>query len=141
MPPTPSAEGISHELPLSFVVEDKGDIIGTVRQTKIYISKTPIFLLGPLGVHPAYKNRGIGSDLMHKSLDAARSISDQSGMPKHVLLVGDLDYYAPFGFQPTIEGSIILPRPADPSRILVCPLVNDDNSVFPNGRAVSVLSC
>lgn len=132
-------EGLSHELPLSFVAADKDKIIATVRQTKIFISATPIFLLGPLGVHPDYKNMGIGKSLMQSSMQAAKESSSQTDAPQFVLLVGDLDYYAPFGFRPVSEGSIILPRPADPARILLCSLSGDATSSFPMGPAHSGL--
>ena len=129
-------EGVAHEMPLAFVAQSQDRIIATVRQTKISIDKEHVLLLGPLGVHPEYKSQGIGRALMQTSMDAAKSQTHQ-GAPHFVLLVGDLDYYQPFGFQPTEIGSIFLPRPADPARILLCPLDKEQNRPFPKGRTHS----
>jgi predicted N-acetyltransferase YhbS len=73
---------------------------------------TPALLLGPLAVHPAFQNGGLGAALMRAGLTAAREAG-------HVLvfLVGDEPYYGRYGFAPTPR-RITLPGPYDPARLL-----------------------
>ena len=54
---------------------------------------------------------------METSVDAARKTEFGA-----ILLVGDLPYYQRFGFEKVKHGQIKLPGPADPDRILICPL-------------------
>lgn len=114
-------EGVSHEMYLSFVAELEGKIIGSVRLTKILWGKNPALMLGPLGVLPNYKSQGVGKALMFAAIEAAKQDVKKGGAPI-LMLVGDLKYYAPFGFINIPPGQIVLPRPADPNRILACEL-------------------
>jgi predicted N-acetyltransferase YhbS len=75
-------------------------------------------LLGPLTVDPAFRSRGIGEDLVRRSLDAARDAGHRL-----VLLVGDESYYGRMGFARTPRGRLTMPGPVDPNRVLVCELV------------------
>ncbi|MEE9314878.1 MAG: N-acetyltransferase [Rhizobiaceae bacterium] len=115
-------EGVPHESSLSFVAEQAGEIIGSVRLTKIMWGNTPALMLGPLGVLRKYKSQGTGKALMVAAVEAAKNES-QSGGPAVIVLVGDYDYYAPFGFKSIPNGQISMPRPADPNRMLVYELV------------------
>lgn len=90
---------------------------GSVRLTHIRISESPALLLGPLVVAPSAKNSGIGRELMIRSLAAARSAGH-----KLIILVGDLSYYARFGFERAPHGRVLLPGPVDPARLLYCEL-------------------
>ncbi|MEM8749491.1 MAG: N-acetyltransferase [Pseudomonadota bacterium] len=114
-------EGVAPEPACSFVAEIGSQIVGTVRQTPINWGDKTALMLGPLGVSPAHKSAGIGRALMTASVEAARGLCADGG-PKVIMLVGDLDYYKPFGFRQISHGKITLPRPADPARILVCEL-------------------
>jgi len=106
-----------HDPTLSLVAFDGGQLVGSVRQTRIVIGQMPALLLGPLVVHEHYKNIGIGAQLMQRAVAAA-----QSAEYKLILLIGDEHYYARFGFRPLLQ-PITLPAPADPHRILICELV------------------
>jgi predicted N-acetyltransferase YhbS len=75
-------------------------------------------LLGPLAVHPARQNLGIGLALMREGL--ARATAMGHGL---VILVGDLPYYARAGFAQLPENHLLLPGPADPRRFLYLELV------------------
>jgi predicted N-acetyltransferase YhbS len=70
-------------------------------------------LLGPLAVHPACQNRGIGLFLMRETLALAKAAGHSL-----VLLVGDASYYARVGFAQAPEGQLLLPGPTDPKRLL-----------------------
>lgn len=111
-------EGVSHEPELSFVLIRNERILGAVKLTKIMVGETPVLLLGPLVVEPEFKGVGIGAALMEKAMQAARAAGHSA-----IILVGDYDYYKKFGFMQTAHKQIILPGPADPARILICPLV------------------
>ncbi|MBA8843254.1 putative N-acetyltransferase YhbS [Ochrobactrum sp. RH1CCR137] len=110
-------EGGPHALDLSFVALMGGIVVGSVRQTPVVIGKTPALLLGPLAVRPEWKKRGIGGRLMRMSLEAAEKAGH-----KLVILVGDEPYYGPFGFKMVAPGSMIMPAPVDPRRMLACEL-------------------
>jgi predicted N-acetyltransferase YhbS len=111
-------EGVPHDPELSFVATSGVDMIGSVRLTPIRIGVRPAILLGPLAVVDDWKGRGAGKSLMRTSLAAATEAGHQV-----VLLVGDEPYYGPFGFVRLKPYQISLPAPADPMRVLVCPLV------------------
>ncbi len=116
-------EGVPHEMRLSFVAELGGEIIGSVRLTCFMWGDNTALMLGPLGVLPQYKGQGVGRSLMFKAINEAKSnVAD--GGPPIVMLVGDLDYYKPFGFSRIEADKILLPRPADPQRVLKCELVD-----------------
>jgi len=110
-------EGVPHEPNLSFTLHRSGKLAGSVKLTKILVGDNEALLLGPLVVSPEYKNSGIGASLMKRAVDAARDKGHGA-----IILVGDLDYYKKFGFQQVPYGRITLPGPADPVRILICPL-------------------
>ncbi|MCX5515606.1 GNAT family N-acetyltransferase [Kaistia algarum] len=111
-------EGVPHDPELSFVAKSGLDLVGSVRLTPIRIGAKPALLLGPLAVVNSWKGRGAGKSLMRTALAAATEAGHQL-----VLLVGDEPYYGPFGFQRVAPYQVTLPAPADPARILVCPLV------------------
>jgi predicted N-acetyltransferase YhbS len=111
-------EGVEAEDSLSFVATDGEKIIGSVRQTKILIGGKVALVLGPLITDPSLRNLGIGRELMNRAL-----LEAQREGYEYVLLVGDEPYYGKFGFERVKPGSITLPGPADPMRILGCELV------------------
>ncbi len=99
---------------LKFAARAKADgaILGTLRFWPVRIGCHAALLLGPLAVEPALKGRGIGAALMFHGLDAA-------AWARHsrVVLVGDLDYYARFGFAPATPMGLVMPHEA-PHRLL-----------------------
>ncbi len=110
-------EMASHAPDLSFVACLHGQVIGSVRQTPVQVGATPALMLGPLAVRPAYKGMGVGKALMRMAAYAARDAGEA-----FIFLVGDRGYYMPLGYAPAAPGSIVMPGPVDPARILVLPL-------------------
>jgi predicted N-acetyltransferase YhbS len=110
-------EGGPHDRTLSFVALNGEHVVGSVRLTPIRIGATSALLLGPLAVRPAWKNQGIGAELMRASMEAARVAGHHL-----VILVGDEPYYAPFGFRQISGHQIEMPAPVDPTRFLSCEL-------------------
>jgi predicted N-acetyltransferase YhbS len=95
-----------------------GALVGTVRLWHVSAGQDrPALLLGPLAVHPDFRQRGIGATLMEEALRRA-------GRGGHgaVLLVGDPPYYARFGFSSEKTGALRLPGPYEQHRLLGCEL-------------------
>jgi predicted N-acetyltransferase YhbS len=92
---------------LALVAAEGGRIVGTVRLWQVSAGPgRPALLLGPLAVAPDRRRRGIGSTLVHHALrEAARRRHSA------VLLVGDMSYYARFGFSGEKTGTLWLPGP------------------------------
>ncbi|MCT4654277.1 MAG: N-acetyltransferase [Cohaesibacter sp.] len=105
---------------LSFVALSKGHLAGSVRLSPIKIGACDALLLGPLAVHPDFKNKGAGQLLMQQAISEAGKLSFSA-----ILLVGDYDYYKRFGFERVPLGSISMPGPVDPSRLLILPLCKE----------------
>jgi predicted N-acetyltransferase YhbS len=107
-------ESTPHTLALSFIARVSTLVVGSIRLTPIRIGDNPALLLGPLTVDPAFRSKGIGRMLMDAALTAAAEAGHQI-----VLLVGDEAYYGRVGFKRVPPGTIILPGPVDPMRVLV----------------------
>lgn len=114
-------EGNASAAGLSMVIRDtEVGVAGCISYWPITIGHAmrPALLLGPLAVHPARQNLGIGLKLMQVSLNKALEL-------KHslVLLVGDPPYYARVGFKQVPVGQMDLPGPFDAQRFLYLELV------------------
>lgn len=110
-------EGASHNLNLSFVAFVGNLLVGSIRLTPVQVETSQALMLGPLTVEPAFMNRGMGTSLINRALQAAREAQHLL-----VLLVGDAPYYSRFGFQPVPRGHLVLPGPVDPKRFLALEL-------------------
>jgi predicted N-acetyltransferase YhbS len=103
---------------LSLVATDHGRIIGTVRLWNVTAGPgRPAVLLGPLAVHPHYRNRGIGTTLMRRAIARARLAGHGA-----VLLVGDAPYYGRFGFSAAATGDLWMPGRFERDRLLALEL-------------------
>jgi len=93
-------------------------LIGTIRYWPILVgaAQKPGLLLGPLAVAADRQAKGIGSALMHRSLEMACWARHE-----RVLLVGDHGYYKRFGFRPASPHGIVMPG-ENPARLLALPL-------------------
>ena len=86
---------------LALVAEEDGKLVGHIMLTKTYIigvgSKFDVLLLAPLSVALQYRNRGIGSKLVEKSLELAKNMGYTA-----VFVVGDPAFYGRFGFKSSV---------------------------------------
>jgi predicted N-acetyltransferase YhbS len=103
---------------LSFVAEDGGEVVGTVRLWHVAAGDRPALMLGPLAVDSSRRSAGIGGALMRHALDAAQGLGHGT-----VLLVGDAPYYRRFGFSADLTEGLVLPGPVDRERFLGVELV------------------
>lgn len=110
-------EGVPPLASISFVARVGTFLVGANIMTEIRCGGAPALLLGPLTVEPAFRSRGIGEELVARSLAAARDAGH-----KLVLLVGDEPYYQRMGFKRVPSGQLAMPGPVDPARVLVCEL-------------------
>ncbi len=99
--------------------DDDGRLLGTIRYWNVALGGHDALLLGPIAVEPALKGRGIGVALMRDTLDAAAWMNH-----KRVVLVGDIGYYARFGFVPAAPMGLVMPG-ENPARLLACALAKD----------------
>jgi predicted N-acetyltransferase YhbS len=110
-------EGIAHNLDLSFTARIGTLLVGSVRLSPIRIGETAALLLGPLTVEPPFRDRGIGIGLIDRALQEAKAKGH-----KLVVLVGDESYYQRCGFKRIPKGTVSMPGPVDPQRLLVAEL-------------------
>ncbi|MFL5103900.1 MAG: GNAT family N-acetyltransferase [Xanthobacteraceae bacterium] len=111
-------EQLTHRPELSFTARIGTLLVGSVRLTPIRIGETAALLLGPLTIEPPFRERGIAKALMERALNDARAQGHRL-----VVLVGDEPYYARVGFKRVPKGTITMPGPVDPARMLAAELV------------------
>jgi predicted N-acetyltransferase YhbS len=112
-------EQLQHRYDLSFTARIGTLLVGSVRSTPIRIGETGALLLGPLTIEPPFRERGIGRALIDRALAAARAEGHRL-----VVLVGDEPYYGRSGFKRIPKGTVTMPGPVDPARLLVAELVD-----------------
>ena len=109
---------------LSLVAMEEGRMVGTVRLWHVETGRensgtgAKALLLGPLAVHPDYRCKGLGAQLMQRAIRNARMRGH-----KAVLLVGDAGYYGRFGFSAEKTGNLAMPGDCPAHRLLALELV------------------
>lgn len=79
---------------LSLTAHADGVLAGHILFTTCTVDETPVALLGPLAVAPAFQRQGVGGALIRAGLEHL------TGAAAHVLVLGDPAYYSRFGFAP-----------------------------------------
>ncbi|WP_417669411.1 GNAT family N-acetyltransferase [Roseibium sp.] len=95
-------------------LDETGKLVGTVRLWHVVDEAGQnALLLGPLAVDPECRSQQVGGRLMRHALN-------QVALSGHgaVILVGDLPYYARFGFQSGLLDAVTLPGPFERDRFL-----------------------
>lgn len=84
---------------LSLVAEFNGRIVGHILLTKVRLLSDDggqdILVLAPMAVVPSQSHRGIGSELVQKAVEAAKSMGYTA-----IVVAGRPDFYKRFGFEP-----------------------------------------
>jgi predicted N-acetyltransferase YhbS len=108
-------EGIAALPDLRFVAVDQGGtLLASLRFWPVMIERTPAILLGPLAVEPHLQGQGIGKALVRHGLAEARCLGYRI-----CIVVGEPEYYGPYGFVNAAAAGLILPGPVDPRRFQV----------------------
>ena len=105
---------------LCYIVKNSdSSIIGIIRNWPILIGdrKKLSLLMGPIAVHPTFQGEGLGAYLINKSIKEAKKYGWE-----RAILIGDINYYKPFGFYQQNKNKIGFPPPTDPKRILLIEL-------------------
>jgi putative acetyltransferase len=106
------------------VAIEREAVVGHVCVTRATVGPFPVLALGPLGVRPDLQSRGVGSALMHAVLGAADALDEPL-----VGLLGSLDYYPRFGFQPAERLGLAPDRPEWASHFQIRPLSAYDSQI------------
>ena len=95
-------------------LDETGRLVGTVRLWSVADRNGfQTLLLGPLAVDPGCRGQQVGDRLMRHALNQAAVHGHGS-----VILVGDLPYYARFGFDAGLLDDVSLPGPVEYQRFL-----------------------
>lgn len=114
---------------VSFVAISEGHLIGACRLWPLVTDQgQEALFLGPIAVAPEWQGQGLGGALVEACVQASDRLT---GLP--IILVGDLAFFQPYGFQHVPKGQLILPGPADPNRLLWRPVPGAEARV-PFGR-------
>lgn len=101
---------------LSFALVEYGRLVGSIQCWPVQLDAddggvAPMVMVGPVAVAPDRQGAGIGRRLMAAAIAAA-------GDDAPLMLVGDPDYYARFGFTAARTGGWRLPGPYEAHRLL-----------------------
>lgn len=108
--------GMAPVAALSFAAVERGALVGSIQCWPVALHRNdgasvPLVMVGPVAVSPARQNVGIGRALMWKAIEQATS-------GPALMLIGDPEYYAQFGFDAGATGQWRLPGPFEPRRLL-----------------------
>jgi predicted N-acetyltransferase YhbS len=98
---------------LSLVARKGSALVGSVRLWDVDAGGRPALLLGPLAVDPDVQGEGVGAGLMQFAVARAGELGHRG-----IILVGDPEYYARFGFTAERTGGLVMPAPVDRRRFL-----------------------
>lgn len=110
---------------LSMVAVEREVVVGHVCVTRATVGPFPVLALGPIGVLPGEQRRGVGSALMHAVVGAADALDEPL-----IGLLGSLEYYPRFGFQPAERLGIAPDRSEWASHFQARPLTAYDSQIL-----------
>jgi putative acetyltransferase len=106
---------------LSLVAVDDGSVVGHILFTRISVEgegpSHEALALAPMAVLPAFQRKGVGSSLVRRGLEEARSLGHRV-----ILVVGHPEYYPRFGFVPAKPLGILPPFDVPSEAFLVLEL-------------------
>lgn len=113
-------EGLAPAPGLAFTAAGAaGELLGSLRFWPIRIGPAGAILFGPLAIEPALQGAGIGRAMVRHGLDTARALGERI-----CIIVGEPNYYQPFGFTNAGALGLRLPGPVDAHRFQVLSLID-----------------
>lgn len=111
-------EGLAPIAELSIAVAEDGRLLGSLQSWPVVLTAPegathPLVMVGPVAVRPELQGKGVGKRMLREAADRL----DSAGLP--AMLIGDEDYYGPFGFVAGPASGWTLPGPVEPHRILL----------------------
>jgi predicted N-acetyltransferase YhbS len=113
---------------LSFGIISAQTLIGSIQCWPVQVdandgTSSPLVLVGPVAISPEHQNQGFGQMLMNVMTKEASRLAAPP-----MVMIGDPDYYARFGFTADPARAWRLPGPFEPQRLL---LRNADAIILP----------
>ena len=87
-------ENLERNIKYSKVYNQGKTIIGSIRYFNCKIKNNDGLMLGPLIVDQKFKGRGVGKELVNKSISGINETNID-----FIILIGEFDYYGQFGFE------------------------------------------
>lgn len=114
-------EGTAPIPELSFAALEGGALVGSIQCWPVALAcdagdTRPMVMVGPVAVSPARQNVGIGRALMWRAIEIAQAGGITGG--DALMLIGDPEYYAQFGFDAAATSKWRLPGPFEARRLL-----------------------
>jgi predicted N-acetyltransferase YhbS len=110
---------------LSVLAFLENSLVGACRLWPVVADNgTEALFLGPIAIDTSLRSVGLGLRLIQACLDQAQN--------QTIILVGDLSYFGRAGFEIVPDGSVTLPGPVDPKRLLW--RLGESHSAKPQGR-------
>ncbi|WP_407893788.1 GNAT family N-acetyltransferase [Lacticaseibacillus sp. N501-2] len=101
----------------AIALNDAGQVIGHAMLSLAHVGQTPIFVLAPLAVLPAYRNQGVGGALI-----TYLEVTAGEDMRRAISILGDPKYYGRFGYTPAADFDITPPAGIPAEYFLIKPL-------------------
>jgi predicted N-acetyltransferase YhbS len=111
-------EGVAAAPDLSCAALDpEGRLVGSLQSWPLALlgndgAATPLWLVGPIAVHPDRQGEGIGRAML------ARACAAIDATPQPAVLIGDPGYYGAFGFAADATAGWTFPGPVERHRLL-----------------------
>ncbi len=107
---------------LSFVIENDGEIIGSIHFTRAWIvtpsgEEVPIVHFGPVAITPELHRQGFGRILITHAIEKAKALGHRA-----IVLGGFTYHYHPYGFRGTKKYGISMPDGKFYTGIMILPL-------------------
>lgn len=112
-------EGATAIPALSLAARDGDRLVGTLQSWPVALvepngARADLVMVGPVAVLPELQGAGIGTALMQALIDAADALGETA-----LMMIGDPDYYARFGFDARATGGWRIDAgPYDQQRLL-----------------------
>lgn len=104
------------------VCEEDGEIVGHILYTRAVVTSDsgevfPVLVFGPISVRPDRQGRGIGAQLITRTLARTRELGWRG-----VVITGDPAYYGRFGFRPASDFGILYEDGSSFPELMAVPL-------------------